>query len=80
MSIWRGSHRVVFLAFLVTLLAGCQFYWGKSGATAQQFETDSRECAKEAYPTPQLAASGSDSSQRIYRACLRARGGSARST
>jgi hypothetical protein len=60
--------------FLVTLLAGCQFYWGKTGATAQQFETDSNECAKEAYPTPQLAAYGGDASQRVYRACLRARG------
>jgi hypothetical protein len=41
--------------------------------TAEQFETDSRECLKESSPTPQMAAYGVRSEQ-IYRGCLRARG------
>jgi hypothetical protein len=67
----RARRRAVLLAFLVTQFAGCQFYWGKTGATQAQFDNDSRECAKEAYA---VASSGSDASQRIYRGCLRVRG------
>ena len=73
MSFWRMAHLVAVFPILVTALAGCKHYWGKPGGTAEQFETDSRECLKESSPTPQMVAYGARSEQ-IYRGCLRARG------
>jgi len=73
MSLRRAARLAVFSFVLVAALAGCKHYWGKPGGTAEQFETDSRECLKESSPTPQMAAYGVRSEQ-IYRGCLRARG------
>jgi hypothetical protein len=62
------------LGLLALALSGCgAFYWGKPGGTAEQFERDSVECAKQATP----AAAGSLyglGSESIYKTCLRSRG------
>jgi hypothetical protein len=73
MSLRRTARLAAFSLVLVTALGGCKHYWGKPGGTAEQFETDSRECLKESSPTAQMAAYGVRSEQ-IYRGCLRARG------
>jgi hypothetical protein len=59
------------LSLLSATLSGCKHYWGKPGATAEQFNRDTTDCAKEA-SAPQLAAV--ESGERIYRGCMRAHG------
>lgn len=55
-------------------LSGCgKHYWGKPGASQQQFERDNAECAKESAPTPSAVAYGIVY-ERLYRACLATRG------
>ena len=67
----RGVIRVIVGALP---LGGCaQFYWSKPNGTAEQFDRASRECAREAAPTPTAAAHGIVD-ERIYRACLSALG------
>src|SRR5256885_1974785 len=67
----RGVIRVIVGALL---LGGCaQFYWSKPNGTAEQFDRASRECARDAAPTPTAAAHGIVD-ERIYRACLSALG------
>ena len=72
------SRRAVILVTVLLLLAagltGCKHYWGKPGATAEQFNRDSTECAKEASPTPIAASYGIGGSERIYKGCMRSRG------
>ena len=73
-----GSSRVVGTAVVVLVaavgLAGCgKFYWGQPGATQEQFDRDSRECAKEAAPSPSAAQYGIVY-EGFYRACLSGRG------
>ena len=73
-----GSSRNVGLALGAVLavvgLGGCgKFYWGQPGATQEQFDHDSRECAKEAAPSPSAAQYGIVY-EGFYRACLFARG------
>jgi hypothetical protein len=66
---------VTVLPLLAAALTGCKHYWGKPGATAEQFSRDSTECAKEASPAPSAAAHvRGKESERIYKACMRARG------
>jgi hypothetical protein len=62
---------VIGLSLLSATLSGCQHYWGKPGATAEQFNRDTTDCAKEA-SAPQVAPG--DGSERAYRACMRAHG------
>jgi len=72
MPIRRVMRLTIALAVLVVAVTGCKHYWGKPGATAEQFTADSTDCAKEASP-PQLAAHGIGS-EKMYRTCLRLRG------
>jgi len=66
MTVWRRA-RVV--ALVAATLAGCGLhYWGKPGASLEEFNRDSAACAKDA--SPQYGILIDD----IYRACLRARG------
>ena len=72
----RRIRRVQLLA-LVTLLGafalgGCgKYYWSKPGSTRDQFDADSRDCAKQATASPAAAPS---IEQEVYRSCLSARG------
>ena len=69
--------RSVLVPALVAMLAasalgGCaKHYWSKPGSTAEQFNRDSQECAKEAKASPAAAPSVL---QGVYRTCLTARG------
>jgi hypothetical protein len=73
----RRARRVqctVLVAMIgVATLAGCggRYYWSKSGSTRDQFDADSRDCAKQATVSPAAAPS---IEQSVYRDCLRARG------
>ena len=72
----RRARRVQLLALVGLLeafaLAGCgKYYWSKPGSTRDQFDADSRECAKEATASPAAAPS---IEQEVYRSCLSARG------
>ena len=54
-------------------LAGCgRYYWSKPGGSAEAFDRDSRECAREASSGPSAALGVVD--QERYRGCLAARG------
>jgi hypothetical protein len=57
----------------VFMLGGCsgKYYWSKPGSTRDQFDADSRECAKQATASPAAAPS---IEQEVYRSCLSARG------
>ena len=73
-----GYHRAGRFAMIVALVlgatAGCaRYYWSKPESTAEQFDKDSKECAREGAPTPAAAAAGIVIDQ-LYRACLQARG------
>jgi hypothetical protein len=70
------ARRVQLLALVTMLgafaLAGCgKYYWSKPGSTRDQFDADSRECAKQATASPAAAPS---IEQEVYRSCLSARG------
>jgi len=72
----RRARRVALVALVALLgafaLAGCgKYYWSKPGSTRDQFDADSRECAKEATASPAAAPS---IEQEVYRSCLSARG------
>ena len=69
----RAVYQAILLLSLVATLTGCKFYWHKSGGTAEVFNRDNLECAKEASPTPQAAKYGIPS-EKIYKACLQHRG------
>ncbi len=73
----RSSHVVgvmVGTVLAVASLTGCgKFYWGKAGATQQEFDRDNLECTKESAPTPAAAGFGIVY-ERLYRTCLSARG------
>ena len=59
----------VLAAVVVTALAGCGLhYWGKPGASQDDFNRDSAACARDA--SPQYGVFIKDR----YRDCLRARG------
>jgi hypothetical protein len=74
MSSSRMARVVIAVVFAVTALTGCgKHYWGQAGATQEQFDRDSRECAKEAAPSPSAAQYGIVY-EGYYRACLSARG------
>jgi len=73
-----GRFRVVGVmmgaVLMVASLTSCgQYYWGKPDSSQQQFDRDSLECAKESAPTPSAAGYGIVY-ERLYRACLSARG------
>ena len=69
----RYTIRFTILVLLfTTMLGGCKPYWGKPAATAEQFNRDSTECAKEASPA-QLASYGIGS-EKVYKACMTAHG------
>lgn len=60
------------LALLVSM-SGCgRYYWSKPGGSAEQFDRDNRECAREASPAHSAALGVVDGTR--YRACLTARG------
>jgi hypothetical protein len=65
---------VTVLPLLVAGLTGCKHYWGKPGATAEQFNRDSTECAKRASPAPGWPPPTPKDSEKIYKACMRASG------
>jgi hypothetical protein len=72
----RRIRRVQLLALVALLgafaLGGCgKYYWSKAGSTRDQFDADSRECAKQATASPAAAPS---IEQEVYRSCLSARG------
>jgi hypothetical protein len=71
MSVRSVAHVAIGLSLLSAMFSGCQHYWGKPGATAEQFNRDTTACAKEA-SAPQVAVP--DGSERIYRGCMRAHG------
>ena len=73
MRIRRAACSTVFLVLVMAPLAGCKFYWTKPGGTAEAFNQDSLECAKESSPTPAAAKYGI-ASEKIYKACLQSRG------
>ncbi len=55
-------------------LSGCgRYYWSKPGSTAEQFNKDSLECAREASPT-QADRERGIVVDTLYRTCLTARG------
>ena len=58
---------------IAALTTGCQFYWSKTGGTADQFNPDSPECAKESSPSPQAAKYGIGTEE-IYKVCMTQRG------
>jgi hypothetical protein len=54
-------------------MSGCaRYYWAKPAGTAEQFDRDSRECAREAAPAPTPGEYGVFRGQ-VYRACLSSR-------
>ena len=72
----RRARRVQVAALVAMIgvfaLGGCgKYYWSKPGSTREQFDADSRACAKEATVSPAAAPS---IEQSTYRACLTARG------
>ena len=72
----RRIRKVQLLALVALLgafaLGGCgKYYWAKPGSTRDQFDADSRACAKEATVSPAAAPS---IEQSAYRSCLAARG------
>jgi hypothetical protein len=70
----RLDRRITVAVVLAIGLAGCgQFYWGKPGSTAEQFDRDSTECALEASKMPggQVVK---EVFEKAYRQCLRDRG------
>ncbi len=72
----RRVRRVQLPALVAMLgvftLGGCaEYYWSKQGSTRDQFDADSRACAKEATVSPAAAPS---IEQSAYRSCLSARG------
>jgi len=70
----RGIRLVIVGTILIGGLGACaQYYWSKPNSTAEQFELASRECARQAAPTPTAAAHGIIN-HGIYRACLSAQG------
>jgi hypothetical protein len=69
----RAASRLVVLLSVVVALTGCKFYWNKPGGTAEVFNRDSYECARESSPTPEAAKYGIPS-EKIYKACMRQRG------
>lgn len=70
----RGlACRLAIALFLLVMMSGCgRYYWSKPGGSAEQFDRDSRECAREASPA-HAAALGVVEDTR-YRPCLAARG------
>ena len=58
---------------LVVSLVGCtRYYWSRPGATAEHFDQDNRECARETSANPTEATHGMVN-EPLYRACLQAR-------
>jgi hypothetical protein len=55
------------------LLGGCSYYWSKASGTPEMFDQDTRECAREAAPSP-AAASYWVVNEHVYRGCMRLRG------
>ena len=68
----RGIACLLAIALALSAgLSGCaRYYWSKAGSSADQFDRDSRECAREASPAPALGVV--DSAR--YRSCLVVRG------
>ena len=68
----RGQLPALVAMIGVFALGGCgQYYWSKPGSTRDQFDADSRECAKQATASPAAAPS---IEQEVYRSCLSTRG------
>jgi hypothetical protein len=62
------------LCLAAVTLTGCGlFYWSKPGSTAEDFNRDSGECAKEA-ASNQAAVQSGDIFKQMYFACLNTRG------
>ena len=80
------TARVLMLTVSVVLLAGCggaRRSWIKAGATEEQFQRDSYECASQSTYTSRRAGLGGGGgfyregtavNEDLYRACLRSRG------
>jgi hypothetical protein len=64
------NQRSIALALLLGLLTGCgKHYWEASGRGLSEFQTESRICIQEAMMVKYDVAS-----ERIYRACMKAKG------
>lgn len=70
----RGAAwRLAIVLALLGGLSGCgRYHWWKPNATAEQFDRDNRECAREASPAATAALGVVDLTK--YRGCLSARG------
>ena len=80
------TARILILAVNVVLSAGCsgaKHSWIKTGATGEQFQRDSYECAAQSTYTSRRAGLGGGGgfyregtavNEDLYRACLRSRG------
>ena len=70
MSPARIARVGIAIAIAVVSLGGCgKFYWGKPGATQEEFVRDNRECVRQAAPTPSAAEHGIVYDE-MYRVCL----------
>lgn len=66
--------RWLLLATALLGLTGCaRYYWSKAGSSAEQFNHDNVECAREASPTDATRLQGIVQID-VYRACLASRG------
>ena len=79
MRLRRTACSAMSFVLCIVALTGCKFYWSKPEGTAEAFNRDSLECAKESSPTPEAAKYGIPS-EKVYKACLQHRGWSREKT
>src|SRR5262245_14436253 len=73
---WRvvNQSRLLAIPLIALGIAGCgKFYWSKPGATEDDFNRDSQECARKS-TTGSVTGVGIGLDETAYRNCLRARG------
>jgi hypothetical protein len=73
----RATRLAVLVVIVLSALPGCgRYYWSKSGATAEHFAGDSRDCLQDATAKVPAAPStvATEAVEHLYRACLAARG------
>jgi len=72
--VWSPVRSLVVAAAFAIALGGCaQYYWSRPGASPEQFDRDSRDCAHASAENPTAAALGLVN-EPLYRACLAGRG------
>src|SRR5437899_10414330 len=66
--------RLVTIGLVFSWIAGCgKYYWSKPGASAEEFDRDSQECAQKSSGAS-VTEVGIGLDEAGYRRCLRARG------